>query len=85
MDPLEQVTGYLQMIQNTISKGESMGIAFNREKSCFVPSQTLKWLGMSWDTEAESEALSDEHKMLEENILGSLLKKQLPTDSGGAS
>lgn len=69
----------LQMIQNTISKGENMGIAFNRKNSLPFPLSIASVAGhelaQSW-----SPVRIEQTGVLEENIPSSLLKNiYMPT------
>ena len=51
------------MVQRTLQVGTDMGLAFNRTKSQLVPTQTIQWLGMSWDSLTSTVALSEDNRL----------------------
>ena len=52
-----------EMVRLTLQLGSEMGLAFNLEKSSLHPTQTLQWLGMSWDTTHSTLALSRDNQL----------------------
>ena len=52
-----------EMVRLTLQLGSEMGLAFNLEKSSLHPTQTLQWLGMSWDTTNSTLALSQDNQL----------------------
>ena len=46
------------MVQTTLEVGARMGLAFNLAKSQLTPTQSIQWLGMSWDSSSSTMALS---------------------------
>ena len=52
----------LRMVKRTLEVGRGMGLLFNLEKSHLLPTQSLQWLGMSWDSVACDLSLSGENR-----------------------
>ena len=51
-----------EMVKLTLQVGEEMGLAFNLAKSSLLPTQSLQWLGMTWDTTTTTLALSEDNQ-----------------------
>lgn len=51
------------MVRTTLRVGEEMGLLFNKAKSHLTPTTSLQWLGMKWDTESATVALSQDNQL----------------------
>lgn len=49
------------MVNTTIQVAQLMGFLYNFPKSSLMPSQSLIWLGMVWNTRRQSLQPSDDH------------------------
>ena len=52
----------VEMIETTLDLGARMGLAFNLKKSQLTPSQSIQWLGISWDSSTSTMALSKDNQ-----------------------
>ena len=52
-----------EMVRITLEVGETMGLHFNLKKSQLVPSRSIQWLGMRWDSHSATVALSEENQL----------------------